>query len=1079
MSRKELKRDRRSRNEFQEDFDSSLDELTDSFSESLDRIADDFEQSVSSKPELPDMDDDSLVDDSDEDEAERVGLISRLASVGRFFPVQKVGALLRAVPSLFGKAGRLLMSGGKKALGFFVWIGSFLVFRDDEEDEEVAAESPSGGSVVHPVPTTREIQKPKPVAVSKTSDRVAENELIDDTEFDEGPGWSWKIKVAALAALVLAGTGGFFALKPLLSSNTEIAAHSGDPTDSPPVIGNGVENGAANGVENGIPKETISPREAKPEGVIAANVQTPDPPKDPKASAPKSADPKPADPKVGNKKPQESKDPKTSAPKPDPKAENKKPKEPKDPKDTVPKTDPPSVAESAPDPSPTPGLPFFQPVMDSPEETAPSAFAVSSNPFASAFDVVPVTQPESVESATPSNDRPALGVWDPIGPLSQPEEVAAAPAPETPTSPPEIFMDTPPAATVPETAADPGINVPKDETPRSNIPPAPKLEELARFSVPKPEETSEIPRTPDPIGDVPSLEPIVPQLSRLEPLGEDFVAATPPERSLAIPDDKIAQKFRAEEFRTEEFRTEELGSAPTPRNVDVSIPKWDVDDSITALDPPPVPEVVPVIPASGSVKHGAAAAPIPSTNVEPSLSIPGDPAPGALATFGTPKPVSNAVDNTVSNTDSNSPSPTAFSALSLPPSETTPARETPTTPFYVPPPVDRSVAASTPSPMSSGNSDEVPIPGIESVPFVADAGSALEIPRNELQPLTTGNLEPLTTVQPLAAAPLHPDHETLARTDPPLGNQFQQRVRELRNSNAETETPQLKFGDATGGATRFNRQASATNISTNASTGPQPFSVPMATDDPQSNPLYNLNPTGKAAANGVDPTSLPPDSAAPQAVLASGHPGYGRSISQDVPASVSVERESKVSLAPSLADRASTYRSKIEKEITQSPEETELYTVREGDTYMTISDRKYSTSLLYRALAVHNRKRGVDWVPQPGTVIEIPTAEYLKTNYAEVLMRSGNERRTRTSSNTNSLNRTTQIGGRYTTREGDSVFRIATNQLRDSSRWQEVMELNSDRIQSPTKIPAGVELVLPAVNTVSHSTASVERGLVE
>ena len=53
-------------------------------------------------------------------------------------------------------------------------------------------------------------------------------------------------------------------------------------------------------------------------------------------------------------------------------------------------------------------------------------------------------------------------------------------------------------------------------------------------------------------------------------------------------------------------------------------------------------------------------------------------------------------------------------------------------------------------------------------------------------------------------------------------------------------------------------------------------------------------------------------------------------------------------------------------------------------------------------------------------------------------------------------------GGRYIVSAGDSLWRIADQQLGDGSRWEEIYELNQDEISDPSSIYIGQELVLPA-----------------
>jgi nucleoid-associated protein YgaU len=137
--------------------------------------------------------------------------------------------------------------------------------------------------------------------------------------------------------------------------------------------------------------------------------------------------------------------------------------------------------------------------------------------------------------------------------------------------------------------------------------------------------------------------------------------------------------------------------------------------------------------------------------------------------------------------------------------------------------------------------------------------------------------------------------------------------------------------------------------------------------------------------------------------------------------------------------------------------ESETYTVQQGDTYITISDKFYGTSVFYAALAQHNQKFGIGWRLVEGTVIEIPSAEYLRLHYSAMV---------------NQQEQSPQSAIRYTVQEGDTIFRLATDKLRDSSRWREIYALNVDRLQDVRDLQPGMEILLPV------ETARVNRQVI-
>ena len=50
---------------------------------------------------------------------------------------------------------------------------------------------------------------------------------------------------------------------------------------------------------------------------------------------------------------------------------------------------------------------------------------------------------------------------------------------------------------------------------------------------------------------------------------------------------------------------------------------------------------------------------------------------------------------------------------------------------------------------------------------------------------------------------------------------------------------------------------------------------------------------------------------------------------------------------------------------------------------------------------------------------------------------------------------------RYTVQEGDTVFRLATDKLKDSTRWREILAMNEDRLHDVRDLKPGMEILLP------------------
>ncbi|MDR2706974.1 MAG: LysM peptidoglycan-binding domain-containing protein [Planctomycetaceae bacterium] len=489
-----------------------------------------------------------------------------------------------------------------------------------------------------------------------------------------------------------------------------------------------------------------------------------------------------------------------------------------------------------------------------------------------------------------------------------------------------------------------------------------------------------------------------------------------------------------EQPKTDPF-SGEFSKAPTPPEMS-TVPSPEVEPVIPVVAKKKE-ETIPAIPKSGTIQPIVDAFDSASTS-----SLPSEPSPGIptdSVTFAQPTAPSTVPQQTLAT-------PTPY----VP---TTFGQSTASTPF-ISNTETNTTFSNTETAMNTGTITKTNEPALTKEP-------TLEIPKDA--PRSASAISATETTTPAVTVPaILPQHVELAKTEPPLGSQLQNQVQEIRNR--ESLKPKLRFGSdasAPTGAVRYHPKSAVQNVTELVPTQPMPIDV----SDSNSNPLVGLLPTGNPQPETAN--LLPPLETAPQSVTATPNPSYRRSLNRrDTPASVQPESLQSESLPSAVNDserRARLFR-RLDEDIKQSPTTTEQYTVQENDTYMTISDKFFKTSRLFRALAEHNRRKyGTDYKLSAGTVIEIPPADYLKSNYAEVLTRSGQ----RPEKNT-----TASIpvqGIRYTVQADDTVFRIATNQLRDSSRWQEIIDMNSDKLRSPRDLQPGMEIILPAT-TATQTT---------
>ncbi len=316
-----------------------------------------------------------------------------------------------------------------------------------------------------------------------------------------------------------------------------------------------------------------------------------------------------------------------------------------------------------------------------------------------------------------------------------------------------------------------------------------------------------------------------------------------------------------------------------------------------------------------------------------------------------------------------------------------------------------------------------------------------------------------------------PENQLAPLSEQTFGQALQNGVNELRNT-APPQTPNLRLQrDSTvevASAPAAGQKSARLFQADQASAAEfRPMSMPANPNDPSSNQLFDLLP-GSGGAEIISVSNVgqivPADDEAPLPSFAGVGGKYRVSTRRDVGPSEIREGEQPRRMGDGAQGGARSFRQLFSEEAKNSPAETRQYTVREGDTYLTICEKEYDTTLLYTALAVHNRQRGATWKPTPGTVIELPPADFLRTNYEEVLSRSRNHGTYRRTSQSNVRVPAigAQQGTRYVAQEGDTIFKIAMDRLRDSNRWQEVLALNTDKVRSAYEpLPAGTEIQLP------------------
>ncbi len=122
-----------------------------------------------------------------------------------------------------------------------------------------------------------------------------------------------------------------------------------------------------------------------------------------------------------------------------------------------------------------------------------------------------------------------------------------------------------------------------------------------------------------------------------------------------------------------------------------------------------------------------------------------------------------------------------------------------------------------------------------------------------------------------------------------------------------------------------------------------------------------------------------------------------------------------------------------------------VHRVREGDTLWSIAQQYYGDGSQWTRLRERNQGRIMsDGQVRKGATIVIPgvpaTAQRITPEPRTVVAKAKT----------------------YTVQRGDTLGEISMKTLGTSRRWQEIVDLNKDRIRDPQNIPVGVELRLPS-----------------
>lgn len=156
--------------------------------------------------------------------------------------------------------------------------------------------------------------------------------------------------------------------------------------------------------------------------------------------------------------------------------------------------------------------------------------------------------------------------------------------------------------------------------------------------------------------------------------------------------------------------------------------------------------------------------------------------------------------------------------------------------------------------------------------------------------------------------------------------------------------------------------------------------------------------------------------------------------------------------------------------------EVQRYTAQPGETWESISRRKYGSERFARALAAFNRDRNPGLIaPMSGASILLPPADILQLRYPQLVNGASPPLSSpAATSGANALNALPTAGTLppsspvnpgayklYRVQPNDTIWLIAKRTLGSGDRWPEILRLNRDVLRDVNQLPPGLVLRLP------------------
>jgi len=136
-----------------------------------------------------------------------------------------------------------------------------------------------------------------------------------------------------------------------------------------------------------------------------------------------------------------------------------------------------------------------------------------------------------------------------------------------------------------------------------------------------------------------------------------------------------------------------------------------------------------------------------------------------------------------------------------------------------------------------------------------------------------------------------------------------------------------------------------------------------------------------------------------------------------------------------------------------------LYSWQAGDSYVGLAKKLYGEPTKFTL--IQNANEGREDI-QPGEKILVPIFDVEDVVDADVHAAPKTPATKNKSGSESKKSAPVSAAGRtHTVKKGDSLWKIAKAELGDSARWNEIYELNKDKLKSPEALRDGMQLKLP------------------